>query len=47
MSSIKERKRASCSEREGRIEIEEDVLEHDKKEFRSLGVEIEKNSMNL
>lgn len=40
MSYIKERKRASCSEREGRRENEKDVLEHDKKEFRSLGVEL-------
>lgn len=44
MSYIKERKRASCSEREERREIEKDVLEHDKKEFRSLGVELKRRA---
>lgn len=40
MSYIKERRRARRSEREGRIEIAEGVLERDGKEFRSPGVDL-------
>ena len=41
---IKERRRARCSEREGRMEIEKSVLEHDRKEFRSPGIELQRTA---
>lgn len=40
MSSIKERRGARCSEREGRIEIETSTLELGRKEFRKSGIEL-------
>lgn len=44
VSYIKERRRARCSEREGRMEIEKSVLEHDRKEFRSPGIELQRTA---
>lgn len=43
-SHIKERRRARCSEREGRIEIEKSVLEHDREEFRNPGIELQRRT---
>ena len=40
MSYIKEKRKARRSERKGRLEIEDGVLERDGKEFRSPGVDL-------